>query len=66
MVMPWRCPICRLPINHNETEIRPRPGLRYRCYVCRLDLMLNEASDSLELQTWSDEGQTQPTDADEP
>jgi hypothetical protein len=39
--VPWRCPACQLPIQHNELEAMPRPGERYRCHVCRLELVMD-------------------------
>jgi hypothetical protein len=41
--MPWRCPGCGTPIQHNPDEARPRFGVRYRCYLCRLELVMDPA-----------------------
>jgi len=36
--MPWRCPACLTPVQHNPNEAMPRVGTLYRCPVCRLEL----------------------------
>jgi hypothetical protein len=45
--MPWRCPACHVPIQHNEFEVKPREGVRYRCHICRLELMFDRNTDKL-------------------
>ena len=45
--MPWRCPSCRSPIEHNESEERPSLDVLYRCHVCRLDLILDAIGNRL-------------------
>jgi hypothetical protein len=39
--MPWRCPACRLAIQHNDAEQTPRAGVIYRCHICRLELIVD-------------------------
>jgi transposase-like protein len=53
--MPWRCPACSTPIQHNEFEPEPRPHERYRCHVCRLELMLDERTKRLEVMPLEDD-----------
>jgi hypothetical protein len=43
--MPWKCPACQTPLNHDGDTWRP--GRVYRCHVCRLELVLDEASNDL-------------------
>jgi len=45
--MPWTCPSCHLPIQHDSTEQRPRPHVVYRCHICRLDLVVDAARGKL-------------------
>ena len=45
--MPWRCPACRIPIQHSDLEPTPRLSIRYRCHVCRLELILDPDTDVL-------------------
>jgi predicted SprT family Zn-dependent metalloprotease len=42
--VPWRCPACRLAIQHSDAEPQPRRGVIYRCHVCRLELILDEST----------------------
>jgi hypothetical protein len=39
--MPWKCPACQSPINHSDTDHRPRVGASYRCHICRLELSVD-------------------------
>lgn len=42
--MPWNCPHCGTPIQHNVREARPRFGVRYRCHECRRELAMDPAT----------------------
>jgi hypothetical protein len=43
--MPWKCPACQTPLNHDGDTWQP--GRVYRCHVCRLELVLDEASNDM-------------------
>jgi hypothetical protein len=45
--MPWRCPACRLPIQHLPLEASPRVGVHYRCHICRLELVYDGTAQKL-------------------
>jgi hypothetical protein len=45
--MPWRCPACDTPIQHTETEERPRVGVLYRCHLCRIELVVDLRTNKL-------------------
>jgi hypothetical protein len=45
--MPWRCPACRLPIQHLPLEAQPRAGVHYRCHICRLELVYDDSIQKL-------------------
>jgi len=47
--MEWTCPACGSRISQSDVEPKPRRGVIYRCHVCRLELMLNEATNRLQL-----------------
>jgi hypothetical protein len=53
--MPWRCPVCRIPIEHNDLHAVPRPGVRYRCHICRLEFVVDPATDKLTLAPPTDD-----------
>jgi hypothetical protein len=46
--MPWKCPACRLAIEHGA-EIAPRLGVVYRCHICRLELVIDPQTQTLTL-----------------
>jgi predicted SprT family Zn-dependent metalloprotease len=58
--MPWRCPACQQPIQHNETEATPRSGAVYRCHVCRLELVLDATTERLIVRPIPDSDRNRP------
>jgi len=62
-IMPWKCPVCSTPIQHNELEPAPRARAWYRCHICRLELILDEASGKLVVAPLKDESQDLTSDA---
>ncbi len=60
--MPWRCPACHLPINHNEFEVKPRVGSKYRCHICRLELVLDDDADKLVVAPLTGDEPRRPAD----
>jgi hypothetical protein len=61
--MPWKCPVCSTPIQHNELEPAPRAHASYRCHICRLELIVDEASSGLVVAPLKDESQNLTPDA---
>jgi hypothetical protein len=57
--MPWRCPACRLPIQHLPLESTPRTGLHYRCHICRLELVYDAAAQKLVVAPMPDDESNQ-------
>ena len=53
--MPWRCPVCRIQIQHSELDPTPRSGARYRCHVCRLELVLDPETNKLTVTPVADD-----------
>ena len=45
--MAWNCPACNTALRHNELDLKPRAGERYRCHICRLSLDFDESLDRL-------------------
>jgi hypothetical protein len=45
--MPWTCPACSTPIQHEQP--RPLPKVVYRCHICRLELVVDEYTGKLKI-----------------
>jgi hypothetical protein len=58
--MVWRCPVCDITIEHSRFVHRPKLGVRYRCHICRLELVLNTATDWLEVEPLPDDDPRKP------
>jgi len=55
--MPWKCPACETAMRHDG--VAPESNRLYRCHVCRLELMLDEATNRMQVPPL-------PDDADDP
>jgi rubredoxin len=50
--MAWKCPACETAMRHDG--VAPTPGRLYRCHVCRLELVLDQATNRMQVPPLTD------------
>jgi hypothetical protein len=58
LTMPWKCPLCRLPIHHSDAETDPRPNVIYCCHICRLELVIDNHTRTMVAATFVTDDRT--------